>query len=107
MHDASIRQRITTKYTELAPLMDERLRRRWAASEAIAIGWGGVQLLAAITGLSPTTIRKGRAELARLDEGLYPKGIEVSDEELETVRLKPDSFHGDWNYTITPGRTRK
>jgi Rhodopirellula transposase DDE domain len=70
MHDASIRQRITTKYTELAPLMDERLRRRWAASEAIAIGWGGVQLLAAITGLSPTTIRKGRAELA--DQAAHP-----------------------------------
>src|SRR5438552_16701569 len=64
MHDASTHQRIATKYTELASLLDERLRRQWAASEAKAIGWGGTQLLAAITGLSPTTIRKGRTELA-------------------------------------------
>ena len=70
MHDALTRQRITTKYSELAPLLDERLRRRWAASEATAIGWGGVQLLAAVTGLSPTTIRKGRTELA--DQAAHP-----------------------------------
>src|SRR5271154_117202 len=70
MHAASTRQRIATKYTELAPLMDERLRRRWAASEATAMGWGGVQLLAAVTGLSPTTIRKGRTELA--DQAAHP-----------------------------------
>jgi len=63
MHDATTHQRIATKYTELASLLDERLRRQWAASEAQAIGWGGIQLLAAVTGLSPTTIRKGRAEL--------------------------------------------
>lgn len=71
MHDALTRQRIATKYAELAPLMDERLRRRWAASEATAIGWGGVQLLAAATGLSPTTIRKGRTELT--DHAAHPE----------------------------------
>jgi Rhodopirellula transposase DDE domain len=71
MHAASTRQRISTKYSELAPLMDERMRRRWAASEATAIGWGGVQLLASITGLSPTTIRKGRIELA--DQAAHPE----------------------------------
>src|SRR2546430_91139 len=70
MHDAITRQRIAIKYTELAPLLDERLRRHWAASEAKALGWGGVRLLAAVTGLSPTTIRKGRTELA--DQATHP-----------------------------------
>jgi hypothetical protein len=63
MHDAATLRRIVAKYTGLGPLMNERLRRQWAASEAKAIGWGGVHLVAAATGLSPTTIRKGRAEL--------------------------------------------
>jgi hypothetical protein len=29
------------KYDALAPIMDERLHRLWAASEALALGWGG------------------------------------------------------------------
>lgn len=51
------------KYQALSPLMDERLRRRWAASEARALGWGGVTAVTSATGLSGTTIRRGLAEL--------------------------------------------
>jgi Rhodopirellula transposase DDE domain len=51
------------KYRSLASIMDERVRRHWAASEAIAIGWGGITLVAQATGLSPVTIRQGIAEL--------------------------------------------
>jgi Rhodopirellula transposase DDE domain len=39
---------------------------------------------------------------AGLDRGSYPKGIEVSDEEMAGLRIKGDDFHGDWNYTISP-----
>jgi hypothetical protein len=41
---------------------------------------------------------------AGLDTGRYPKGIEVSDEEMAGLRIKGDDFHGDWNYTISPRR---
>jgi hypothetical protein len=51
------------KYSALAPIMDERLHRLWAASEALALGWGGITLVAQATGLSQTTIRAGIAEL--------------------------------------------
>ena len=51
------------KYQSLMPLMDERLLRRWAASEARALGWGGITAVANATGLSATTIRRGLAEL--------------------------------------------
>jgi Rhodopirellula transposase DDE domain len=51
------------KYDALAPIMDERLHRLWAASEALALGWGGTTLVAQATGLSQTTIRAGIAEL--------------------------------------------
>lgn len=64
MQDAIAIQVIETKYQALLPRLDERLRREWAASEATAYGWGGIQAVAAATGLSPTTIRKGQAELA-------------------------------------------
>jgi len=39
---------------------------------------------------------------ATLDTNSYPKGIEVSDEEMATLKIKRDEFHGDWNYTISP-----
>jgi hypothetical protein len=58
-------QAITTvrqKYQALAQIMDERMRRRWAASEALALGWGGITAVAEATGLSQTTIRIGIAE---------------------------------------------
>ena len=36
----------------MAPLLDERSRRRWAASEARMIGHGGVSAVAEATGLA-------------------------------------------------------
>lgn len=54
---------VKTKYDSLAPVMDERVRRYWAASEAQALGWGGVSAVARATGLSQTTIKAGIAEL--------------------------------------------
>ncbi len=63
MQNAVAIQLIETKYRLLVPLMDERRRRQWAAAEAGAYGWGGVVAVAHATGLSPTTIRKGQAEL--------------------------------------------
>ena len=63
MQDADAIQRIETKFRLLSSLMDERMRRQWAAAEASAYGWGGIQAVVHATGISPTTIRKGQAEL--------------------------------------------
>jgi hypothetical protein len=64
MHDAAAIERIRQKYVVLAPIMDERLRRQWAASEAHALGWGGVSLVARATGLARNTVAHGVRELA-------------------------------------------
>ena len=47
----------------MAPLLDERSRRRWAASEARMIGHGGVSAAAAATGLARRTIYRGLEDL--------------------------------------------
>ena len=54
---------IETKFATLAPLLDERTRRLWAAVEARAIGRGGIVRVAEATGLSRVTIRAGVREL--------------------------------------------
>jgi hypothetical protein len=46
----------------LKATLDERARRLWAGSEAHAIGWGGVALVARATGMAISTVRKGRDE---------------------------------------------
>jgi hypothetical protein len=53
------------KYTVLAPMLDERRRRLWAAAEVQAIGRGGQTLLAKVTGLSRSTLYRGQQELAQ------------------------------------------
>ena len=63
MQDAISTQRIDEKFESLTAMMDERMRRQWAAAEARAYGWGGVEAVCVATGMSPHTIRKGLREL--------------------------------------------
>ena len=64
MQDAAALRQIKSRYRSLGPLMDERLRRQWAATEAQAYGRGGMSAVSSATGMSRNTIRKGLAELA-------------------------------------------
>ena len=63
MRAATAEARIRRKYAVLAPEMDERRRRQWAAAEARDAGWGGVSLVVRATGLSRPTITAGLREL--------------------------------------------
>ena len=62
--DEDLEATIVSKFTAMAPVLDERGRRLWAAAESIAIGYGGDALVSAATGLARETIRHGRRELA-------------------------------------------
>ncbi len=63
MRDSSIIEQLRRKFQSLHPLMDERLKRRWAAAEASELGWGGLSAVAEATGLSINTLRRGVREL--------------------------------------------
>jgi transposase len=54
---------ITRQYEQLRGSLDERGRREWAASEAIALGYGGIAKVHRATGIVPSTIGKGIREL--------------------------------------------
>ena len=71
----------------------------------ITINWRGkplrsfrtiVQLIAATTTTAGLTVR------AELDESKYPKGVKISDAQFGAINLTRHTFHGDWNYTISP-----
>jgi hypothetical protein len=63
MHDAAALERIYRKFQALAPVLDERSRRHWAAAEALELGRGGVSGVARATGLARNTIATGLREL--------------------------------------------
>jgi Rhodopirellula transposase DDE domain len=63
MIDLDIREVLRRKFTRVVSELDERGRRRWAASEALELGYGGIQVVAPATGLGERTIRRGCHEL--------------------------------------------
>ncbi|MBV8231505.1 MAG: ISAzo13 family transposase [Planctomycetaceae bacterium] len=63
MRDTNTIECIRQKYLALSPVMDERMRRQWAAAEASALGWGGVTTVSLATGLARDTIAAGCREL--------------------------------------------
>jgi Sec-independent protein translocase protein TatA len=58
--------RIRWKYEVLAPVMDERMTRLWAAAEAEAFGPGGTAAVTKATGILGKRIWAGKADLAAL-----------------------------------------
>jgi Rhodopirellula transposase DDE domain len=60
----AVERQLAEKYESIAPLLDERQRRRWLGIEARALGRGGVSAVARATGASRTTVTAAVAELA-------------------------------------------
>ena len=52
--------------------------------------------------ISNTKTSTGLSVTCRLDRQKYKTGRKVSDTEIKSIRMKADSFHGEWNYTIEP-----
>ncbi len=57
--------------------------------------------------IAATTTTEGLRVYTELDTHPYPKGVKVSDEQMQEIRMEPDAFHGEWNYTITPRKAKR
>lgn len=69
----------------------------------ISKNWRGRPLIdraTVINLIGNTKTKTGLTVQVHLDENTYETGIKVSDEELKTVNITPDAFHGEWNYVI-------
>jgi transposase len=97
---------IGERFRALAPELNERARRFWAASEARVLGRGGVAAVARASGISENTIRKGIREIdsgGRLEDGRVRrrgggrKPIAENDPELVVAleRLVSEDCRGD------------
>jgi len=73
----------------------------------ISRNWRGQPLLThaiIVKLIANTRTSTGLGVRCVLDTRSYPKKVQISDDQLATIRLKPDEFHGDWNYSIPPHR---
>ena len=71
----------------------------------ISMNWRGRPLVnheVIVKLIGKTSTRNGLRVKAKLDRRKYPTKVKVSDKEMERVKLKPHSFHGEWNYSINP-----
>jgi transposase len=85
----------TSKWNKIEHRMFCHITRNWRGRPLISHEVI-VNLIAA------TTTTKGLFIQADLDKGSYPKGIKVSQQEMAQINLVADSFHGEWNYSISP-----
>ena len=77
----------------------------------ISMNWRGRPLTShevVVDLIGATTTRTGLTVHAEANTNSYPRGIKVTDKEMAAIRpqLKPNAFHGDWNYTLRPRTTR-
>ena len=71
----------------------------------IAMNWRGKALTSLATLVSligTTTTTSGLRVRSEIDKRSYPKGVTITDEQMQQLHLKRHEFHGDWNYTIHP-----
>jgi hypothetical protein len=71
----------------------------------ITANWRGRPLISpalVVNLIGNTTTIEGLHITAALDENTYAPGIKASDEELATLAIERDEFHGEWNYRLRP-----
>jgi len=92
---------IREKYRKLFPVMTERSRRIWAATEAQSLGHGGVSAVARATGISRNTIAQGMKEL-QLSEVLAPERVRRAGGGRKRASVIDATLKGDLERLIDP-----
>ncbi len=71
----------------------------------ISQNWRGHPLLThavMVSLIAATRTQTGLTVRCVLDRHPYPKAVKVTPTQLASIQITPHTFHGDWNYTITP-----
>ena len=85
----------TSKWNKIEHRMFSQITRNWKGRPLLS-----QQVMVNL--IANTTTSTGLKIRSELDNGVYDVGIKVSKEEMDNVNLTRNSFHGDWNYIISP-----
>ena len=93
----------TSKWNKIEHRLFSQISRNWRARPLTSH-----QVI--VNTIAATTTRAGLAVTAQLDTRDYPRGIKITKAQLRELEdagaLTRHSFHGDWNYTISPAPPR-
>lgn len=85
----------TSKWNKIEHQMFSFMSKNWRGRPLDSIG-------TIVNLISNTTTQKGLKIEADVDETQYEKGIKVGDDEIAKLNIERASFHGEWNYKISP-----
>ena len=75
----------------------------------ISKNWRGqplISLAVIVSLIGSTATDNGLRVDCVVDDSEYERGVEVSDEEFDSIKIKPHKFRGEWNYTISPQKMK-
>lgn len=85
----------TSKWNKIEHRLFAQITRNWRGTPL-------VDLETIISLIGATTTTTGLTVAAELDTATYPTDIKIGDKQIENLPLHPDTWHGDWNYTLEP-----
>ena len=85
----------TSKWTKIEHRLFSLITPSWRGRPLV-----GYQTIVKL--IAATTTDVGLTVRSELDTNSYPKGVKVTDAEINALNLLCHDFHGEWNYTIKP-----
>jgi len=85
----------TSKWNKIEHRLFSYISKNWRAKPLTS-------LAIIINLIGATTTNTGLTVKANLDEKLYKTGIKITGQEKQSLNIKRNHFHGEWNYIISP-----
>jgi hypothetical protein len=85
----------TSKWNKIEHQMFSFISKNWRGKPLDSIG-------TIVNLIANTTTKNGLQIRAEIDKSEYEKGIKISDEEMASLNIERENFHGEWNYKISP-----
>jgi len=83
----------TSKWNKIEHRMFSYISQNWRGRPLVSI-----ETIVNLIGATKT--KKGLSIQTSVDTNEYAKGIKITDQEIKTLSLERDEFHGEWNYTL-------
>ena len=85
----------TSKWNKIEHRLFSYISKNWRGKPLVSY-----QIIVSLIAATKTT--KGLKVVCEMDNNDYKTGIEISNEQLSTLNIYPNEFHGEWNYCIFP-----
>jgi hypothetical protein len=85
----------TSKWNKIEHRMFSYISQNWRGKPLVSI-----ETIVNLIGATKT--KKGLMIKTSVDTNEYAKGIKITDAEMESLAIKRNEFHGEWNYVLYP-----